>query len=93
VFAMNPNLQEAASAERHYSVKEVATILNTSYNTARRICRDDPGVLKISFPRVSHERKRAPRVTLRVPASVLDRLHKEWAAGFGAEAKRGRRRV
>ena len=52
--------------ERHYSVTEVAGIWNLSRDSVRRIFRREPGVLVIG------ERY----ITLRIPESVLQRVHR-----------------
>ena len=69
-----------ASIEKHFTVKEVAESWGIGENTVRRLFEDMPGVLRISQPTVM-KRKRAPRVTLRIPASLLDRAHQQWSRG------------
>jgi Fic family protein len=59
-------------AERHYTVAEIAEMWNVSQDTVRRTFKDEPGVL------VLNRRRRGTRKydTLRVPASVLDRVYR-----------------
>jgi hypothetical protein len=57
---------QASHDERHYSVSEVATLWSLSRDSVRRIFRREPGVLVIG------ERY----VTLRIPESVLERVHR-----------------
>ena len=56
----------APHGERHYSVSDVATLWSLSRDSVRRIFRREPGVLVIG------ERY----VTLRIPESVLERVHR-----------------
>jgi hypothetical protein len=60
-------------AEPHYTVDEVAQLWKLSTDFVRRLFRDEPGVLVIS-PR-QRKGKRA-YVTLRIPQSVLERVHR-----------------
>lgn len=77
--------------EKHYSVEEIAALWGISRQSVRRLFEGRDGVLKISFPRlVKRQQKRAPRVLLRVPASILQRAHEERSRGFGAEVQRRR---
>ncbi len=52
--------------ERHYSVTDVASLWGLSRDSVRRLFRREPGVLAIG------ERY----VTLRIPESVLERVHR-----------------
>ena len=83
----------ALAIERHYSVKEVASLWGISEESVRRLFQDQPGVLKLSLPRLVKNRKHKPHVRLSIPLSVLARLHEQWAAGFGFKVERGRRSV
>jgi hypothetical protein len=74
------------ATERHYTVQEVAEMWAMSSQTVYRIFEDEAGTLKVSFPRLlSKQAKRAPRVSLRIPASVLARVHDNRSRGFGRE--------
>jgi hypothetical protein len=57
--------------ERHYSVSEVATLWRLSRDSVRRIFRREPGVLVIGDR----------YVTLRIPESVLERVHRKLSNG------------
>jgi hypothetical protein len=83
----------SAATETHYSPQQVAEMWGVSDKTVQRMFEDAVGVLKISLPTLANGRKRKPRVKLRIPASVLERLHDQRAAGFRAEIKRGGRGV
>ncbi len=59
-------------AERHYAVAEIAELWNLSPDKVRELFQNEPGVLVIG--------ERSPRrkrryVTLRIPQSVLERVH------------------
>jgi hypothetical protein len=59
--------------ERHYAVAEIAEMWNLSADKVRELFEDEPGVLVIG--------ERSPRrkrryITLRVPQSVLERVHR-----------------
>jgi hypothetical protein len=56
----------APHGERHYSVSEVARLWSLSRDSVRRIFRREPGVLVIGDR----------YVTLRIPESVLERVHR-----------------
>jgi hypothetical protein len=71
-----PAVTEVSRAtERHYSVAEVAEMWNLSKNKVREIFRNEPGVLALGEPRPKFGRKRG-YVTLLIPQSVLDRVHR-----------------
>jgi hypothetical protein len=77
--------------ERHYTVQEIAETWQVSAMTVRRLFQDEPGVLKIGHARTM--RRARPHITLRIPASVLERFHEQRSGGFGAEVERRRRAV
>jgi hypothetical protein len=72
----------AQATERHYTTQEVAEMWGVSTATVRRLFEDAPGVLQISFPRVVKGRKHRPHVLLRIPESVVARLHDQQSSGF-----------
>jgi hypothetical protein len=63
-----------ASVERHYSPAEIGEIWNLSADCVRNIFENEQGVLVIGNSG-SHRGKRRYK-TLRIPQSVLDRVHK-----------------
>ncbi len=81
-----------AAFEKHYSVDEIAELWGISPQSVRRLFRDEPGVLKLSMP-VLQARKHKVHETLRVPASVLARLHQQRSSGFGMEVQPRRRGI
>jgi hypothetical protein len=62
------------SVERHYSPAEIGEIWNLSADCVRNIFENEPGVLVIG--NASSHRGRRSYTTLRIPQSVLDRVHK-----------------
>lgn len=60
-------------AERHYSVKEVAALWSISPDAARRIFQNEPGVLALGDQSSPHRRR---YTTLRIPESILERVHR-----------------
>lgn len=82
------------ATEKHYSAAQVAEIWGVSEATVRRLFEDQPGVLRISMPRLmKSERKHRPHVRLSIPASVLARVHEQWAAGLRSEVQSRRRAI
>lgn len=67
--------------EEHFTVKELAAAWKLSPDTVLRMVRDEPGVLRINvradLRRLLAPRKgqRPARVSLRIPASVAQRIH------------------
>ena len=62
--------------ERHYSVIEVAKLWGLSENTIRRMFTGEPGV--VEWGSVESRFKRAYK-TMRIPESVLQRVHRRHA--------------
>ena len=60
--------------ERHYTVQEIGELWNLHPSTITRLFRDEPGVLKLGSMR--SRRGRRSYVTLRIPASVVERVHR-----------------
>jgi hypothetical protein len=66
---------QIASMERHYSVAQVAEQWGLSTDTVRRLFEHEPGVLVIEPVRGRMSRRRRYR-TLRIPAAVVERIHR-----------------
>jgi hypothetical protein len=65
--------QESRMYERHYSPAELAELWSLSEDSVRRIFEREPDVLIFENPeRLSSRRRR----TLRIPASVAERVHR-----------------
>jgi len=65
--------------ERHYSVAQVAELWGWSETKVREVFRHEPGVLQSQL-RTLRPRKRQ-NVTLRIPESVLLRVHGRLSVG------------
>ncbi len=65
--------------EKHYTVTELAELWNVHADTIRRMFRDEAGVLKIGQ---SGRRRKRDYFTLRIPASVAARVHRDRSRGF-----------
>lgn len=76
----SPQQQSAQSAngdigvERHYSVAELARLWGLSTRTIRRIFENEPGVLQWGNCETRFKRS---YVTLRIPETVVLRVHRE----------------
>ena len=68
-----PDPTFAPFTERHFSVEEVSEMWGLSRDTVRKLFRKEPGVLAIGDQGSSHRRR---YTTLRIPASVLQRVHR-----------------
>jgi hypothetical protein len=64
-------------AERHYEVIEVAEMWNLSADKVRELFEQEPGVLVIGDRNPRHKRR---YLTLRIPQTVLQRVHNHLAA-------------
>ena len=60
--------------EQHFSPKEVADRWRIDESTVRRLFQDEPGVFKIG--KSGRRDGKRDYVTLRIPASVLSRVHR-----------------
>jgi hypothetical protein len=56
------------------TLQEIGELWKLSANTVTRLFRDEPGVLKLGSMRL--RRGRRSYVTLRIPASVVERVHR-----------------
>lgn len=66
-------VSNGVSAERHYTVGEIASRWNLSEDAVRRLFCNEPGVLALGNSSAGRRKRRY--VTLRIPQSVLDRVH------------------
>jgi AraC-like DNA-binding protein len=69
---------EPEALERHWTVAEIAEIWNLSQDAVRRLFYEEPGVLILG--NCARGRKRR-YTTLRVPQSVLERVHHRLSPG------------
>jgi hypothetical protein len=58
--------------ERHFSVREIAELWGLCENSLRALFKDEDGVVRIERPRSRWKRGYS---TLRIPLSVLERVH------------------
>ena len=65
--------QQCNLTEHHYTIKELAKIWALSQTNVRRMLRNEPGVLRFGLEKKGHRRA---YVTLRVPASVAERIYR-----------------
>jgi hypothetical protein len=68
---------EEVALEPHFSIKEIAEIWGLCENSVRDLFKDEPGVVRIQRPRSRFKRA---YTTLRIPRSVLDRVHRRMSA-------------
>jgi transcriptional regulator GlxA family with amidase domain len=67
--------------ERHYSVYELTKLWGLSERTVRRIFSEEPGVVKWG----SEERRyKRAYVTLRIPETVVQRVHRRLSSVAGS---------
>lgn len=69
---VSTQLEPTAHAERHYAVTEIAEMWNLSTDKIRDLFAGEPGVLVIGERNSRHKRR---YVTLRIPQSVVQRVH------------------
>jgi hypothetical protein len=72
---MSVTFPSSGSLEAHYSAAQIAEAWGISVDTVRRLFEGEPGVLVIEPPQRRFARRRRYR-TLRIPASVVDRVHR-----------------
>lgn len=66
--------QESLALERHYTVLEIAEMWSLSEKTVRRMFEQEEGVLQWGSPET---RRKRGYITLRIPESVLLRVHRK----------------
>ena len=67
------SLEAPVPAERHYTATQVAELWQFDVETIRRLFQDEPGVVVLQAP--IKKGKRSYK-TIRIPQSVLERVHK-----------------
>lgn len=63
-------------AERHYTIAEIASMWKLSKDAVRRLFQKEQGVLALGN---SHSRVKRRYTTLRIPQSVLERVHLKYS--------------
>jgi hypothetical protein len=79
-MASSFQLDTSAHTERHYAVAEIAEMWNLSPDKVRELFENEPGVLVLGERSPRHKRR---YVTLRIPHSVLERVHRRMSAKCG----------
>ena len=87
---IEPQMKTATAAppnamEKHYTLKQIAEEWQISVRVARRIFRDQPGVVDPTIHRSLTSRSYQ---AMRIPASVAARVHEQRSAGFVLGARR-----
>ncbi len=79
-MAVPSQIETSVHIERHYAVAEIAEMWNLSGDKVRELFENEPGVLVIGEQSPRHKRR---YVTLRIPQTVLERVHRRlsWKAG------------
>jgi hypothetical protein len=81
----------STAEEKHYTPQQVAEMWGVSSDTVRRLFHGEDGVLEVAIPRLLKPKKK--RTSLRIPASVLCRVHEQWSRGSRGEIQPRRRRI
>jgi hypothetical protein len=80
VMASSLQLDTSAHTERHYAVTEIAEMWNLSPDKVRELFENEPGVLVLGDRSPRHKRR---YVTLRIPRSVVERVHHRLSSKLG----------
>ena len=79
-MAVPSQIETSVHIERHYAVTEIAEMWNLSPDKVRELFENEPGVLVIG-ERSPHRKRRYD--TLRIPQTVLERVHCRLSSKFG----------
>jgi hypothetical protein len=71
-------------AERHYTPQQVAQSWGLGVDKIREIFENEPGVMAMGDPNPKHKRR---YITMRIPESVLARVHRRLTAKGAPHAK------
>jgi len=71
-----PATPTSLAFERHFSVQEIAAIWGLSEDVVREMFQNQPGVLVLGDPNARGKRR---YVTLRIPQSVVERVHRKYS--------------
>jgi hypothetical protein len=71
-MSLSSQIQMPTPVERHYAVTEIAEIWHLSTDKVRDLFENEPGVLVIGQ---QNSRRKRRYVTLRIPQSVIERVH------------------
>ncbi len=73
-------IETSVHIERHYAVAEIAELWNLSPDKVRELFENEPGVLVLGERSPRHKRR---YVTLRIPQTVLERVHSRLSSKSG----------
>jgi len=79
-MAVSSQIETSVHIERHYAVTEIAEMWNLSVDKVRELFENEPGVLVLGERSPRHKRR---HVTLRIPQTVLERVHYRLSSKFG----------
>jgi hypothetical protein len=79
-MAVSLQIETSVHIERHYAVTEIAEMWTLSSDKVRELFETEPGVLVLGDRTPRHKRR---YVTLRIPHSVLERVHHRLSSKFG----------
>ncbi|MGC1417495.1 MAG: hypothetical protein WA817_19560 [Candidatus Acidiferrum sp.] len=79
-MAVSSQIETSVHIERHYAVTEIAEMWNLSPDKVRELFENEPGVLVLGERSPRHKRR---YVTLRIPRSVLERVHYRLSSQLG----------
>jgi hypothetical protein len=79
-MAVPSQVETSVHIERHYAVTEIAEMWNLSADKVRELFENEPGVLVLGDRSPRHKRR---YVTLRIPHSVLERVHQRLSMKSG----------
>ena len=75
-MAVPSQIETSVHIERHYAVTEIAEMWNLSSDKVRELFETEPGVLVLGDRNPRHKRR---YLTLRIPQTVLQRVHNRLA--------------
>jgi hypothetical protein len=79
-MAVPSQIETSVHIERHYAVTEIAEMWNLSPDKVRELFENEPGVLVLGERNQRHKRR---YVTLRIPQTVLERVHRRLSSRSG----------
>jgi hypothetical protein len=74
---VSASLESNIALERHYSIQEIAKTWGLCENSVRELFKNEPGVVKIARQRSRHKRR---YITVRIPLSVVERVHRRMSS-------------
>jgi hypothetical protein len=78
-MAVRSQIESPLHIDRHYAVSEIAEMWNLSAEKVRELFENEPGVLVLGE---RCRRRKRRYVTLRVPQTVLERVHSRLSPKF-----------